>query len=198
MNTPNDKCEHIILHAKVADRAQAYKANKRLLLIYWLVLLILLAISMHTVVTDHNYISAYSESTLTYIIGMSVWLWAALFASYLIMWLPSIFFAKAITSEIFLTDTHMIYLSGSVVLNYGNLLALHRPLIFLLGYDASQRIGRDEITSIKIEKVGFLKPGFGVGEQIVIKHNAGEIKTGIWLSQDEEQTIEKRLNDWIK
>jgi hypothetical protein len=198
MNTLNDKCEHIILQYIAADRAQAHKANKRLLLIYWLVLFILLAVFMQFVITDPNYINEYSESTSTYIIGMSVWLWGALFFAYMIMWLPSMFFAKAVNPEIFFTDTRLIYLSGSMALNYSGLLALHRPLIFLLGYDVSQNISRDEVTSIGIEKAGFLKPGFGVDEQIVIKHKAGEIKTGIWLSQDEKQAIVKRLNDWIK
>ncbi len=198
MNTLNDRCEHIMLQDKAADRAQAYKANKRLLLIYWIVLLTLLAVFMHVVITDPNYINEYSESTLSYIIGMSALLWCSLFFAYVILWLPSLFFAKAVNPEIFLTDKHLIYLSGSLVLNYGSLLALGRPLIFLLGYDVSQNISRDEIASIGIEKAKFLKPGFGVGDQIVIKHKSGAIKTGIWLSQDEKQTIVKRLNDWIK
>jgi hypothetical protein len=198
MDTLNGKKEHIVLQYIAADRAQAYKANKRLFLIYWIVLFTILAVFVHFVITDPNYINEYSESTSTYIIGMSVWLWAALFFAYMIMWLPSIFFAKAINPEIFLTDTRLIYLSGSVALNYSGLLALHRPLIFLLGYDASQKISRDEVTSIEIEKTGFLKPGFSVGDQIVIKHKAGVIKTGIWLSQDEKQSIVQQLNDWIK
>jgi len=198
MDTLNDKCEHITLQYIATDRAQAFKANKRLLLIYWIVLLTLLAVFMHFIITDPNYINEYSESTLTYIIGMSALLWCALFFACVVMWLPSMFFAKAVNPEIFLTDTHLIYLSGSLVLNYGSLLALGRPLIFLLGYDVSQNIRRDEVISIGIEKAEFLKPGYGVGEQIVIKHKAAKIKTGIWLSQDEKQAIVKRLNDWIK
>jgi len=198
MSTPINKYEHIVLHDKAADRAQAYKVNRQLLFVYWLILLINLGVFMHFVITDQNYIREYRESTLNYIIGMSVWLLVALFLSYLVMWLPSFFFAKMVSPEIFLTDTHLVYLSGSVVLNYGSLVAVHRPLIFLLGHDISQKIRREDITSITVEKARFLKPGFGRGDYIAVKHKNGKITTGIWLSQNQKQSIVDRLNNWRK
>ncbi len=198
MNTPKNGYERIVLGDKAANRDHAYLGNKRLLLAHKLLLLCILTVFIHVVITDSNYISEYSESKLTFVVGMTAWFVSALFLSYLIMWFPALFFAKAISPEILLTQTDLIYLPCSISLNYGMLGVLHRPLIYLLGYDMAQRISRDQIISVTIEKTRFLKPGFGLGDQIVIKHKAGSFSTGIWLRQYEKLTIAERLNDWIK
>jgi hypothetical protein len=54
-------------------------------IMYWLIALIILGVFIHFVITDPDYIREYSESTLNYIIGMSVWLWLTLFLSYFVM-----------------------------------------------------------------------------------------------------------------
>lgn len=198
MTTSNSAYEHIVLHGQAVNRDQAYVINRRLLWVNKLLFICILLVFIYVVLTDSNYISEYSESKVTYVIGMIVWIWAALLLSYLVMWFPALFFAKTVSPEIILTETHLIYLPGCISLNYGLLTALHRPLIYLLGYDMAQKISRDQIISITIEKAQFLKPGFGVGDQIIVKHKAGELSTGIWLSQLEKHSIVARLNDWLK
>ena len=198
MSIPNGKFEHILLHDKATNREQAYKANRRLLLANKLLLLGILGVFIYIVITDSNYIREYSENIMTYVIGMTAWFWSALLLSYVVMWLPAYFFAKTVNQEILLTDTHLIYLAGSISLNYGGLVALHRPLIYLLGYDMAQKISRDQILSITIEKGRFLKPGLGLGNHIIIKHKDGEINTGTWLSQNEKQAIVDELKGWTK
>jgi hypothetical protein len=151
---------------------------------------------LNGVINDSNYVREYSESTMTYVIGMSVWFWVSLFIAYCFIWLPSLVLAKTISPEIIINNTEMIFIGGSVALDYGCLTALHSPLIFMLGNNISQNIIREEIVSITIEKAKFLKPGFGTGDQIVIRSKTAEIKTGIWLNREEKQEIVQRLNVW--
>jgi hypothetical protein len=176
MNTQTDH-EHVFLHHKTSNREQAYLKNRRLLNIHKLLFLGILGTLFYFAITDPNYVAEYSESKVTYFIGMSAWFIVALFLSYVAMWFPALLFAKEVSPEILLTETELIYLPGSVSLNYSMIAGFHRPLIYLLGYDMAQGINRD---------------------QIVIKHKSGEIKIGLWLSQDEKQEIARKLNDWIK
>jgi hypothetical protein len=189
----------IVLSGDATERIKAIKINNRLLFIHMFLTLIIFIIFLNIVIKDPSYIDEYSASIITFIIGTGAWFFAAFILASVIMWIPAAFFAKTIRPEIIVCDNVMTYLAGSTSLNYvGFSIAVYPSLKYLLGYEPAQRLLRDEITSIDIEPARFLKPGFGLGEHIVIKHKQGMLTTGIWLDTIEKKRIVDRLIKWAK
>ncbi len=197
----NKQCEQfeIVLSGDGAERLKALKVNKSLLVIHVLLIPVIFLIFLNIAIKDPSYIDAYTTSAITFIIGMAAWLFAAFFLASVIMWLPAALLAKTIRPEIMICDSAIIYLAGSTSLNYiGLSIAVYPSFKYLLGYESSQRLQRDEVLSVDIESARFMKPGFGFGKQIVIKHKYGQINTGIWLDVNEKKRIADRLKKWAQ
>ena len=72
--------------------------------------------------------------------GMSV-IGAYLVAHYFTlttMLIPSWLFVRMASPQILLTDNHLIFLGGSIALNYGWAINVLSPLIYILGTEESQ------------------------------------------------------------
>ena len=116
-----------------------------------------------------------------------------------IMYIPAFMFAKNIGPEIILFDDYMVYLGGSMALNYSRYtISLFPPFKYLLGVDKAQVLLGSEVHSAIIERAKFLKPAYGFGSWISITHDKGKLVTGIWLTDDQKEKIIESITSWME
>jgi hypothetical protein len=187
----------IVLGKNATDRIKAIKINQRLNNLHRFATVVILYFFMYYIINDPQYVQLYSFNKASYIIGISAWIFSALFFASALMLIPSIVYARLISPEIFMTNDYLIYLGGSVALNYRMHLIFMPFFKYLLGYEHSQKLLKDEILSVKIEEARFFKPAFGIGEWIVITHNNGKIYMGAWLSINEKKAIIENINNFL-
>jgi hypothetical protein len=187
--------ERIVLGKISYNRMKAITRNKRLFWIHQGISLGIFIFFMYQGIKEPAYMQDYINKGFFYYSAVTC---ATLFMSQVftsfIMVIPSFMLAKLVSPEILLFNGYMIYLGGSVALNYPFILPFFR---YLLGTEVSQVVMHDEIESIEIKKARFLKPAYGYGKHIAIVYKGGEILTGIWLDENEKVKVVNRIKLWI-
>ncbi len=188
---------HFILWDGLYKRTRSIRINNRLLFFHKVVALTLFIYFIYQGLSDESLVEDYRARGIFYYIILS---YVAFFGANIlaagIMYLPALIFAKNISPEILLFDSYLIYLGGSLTLNYVNYISLFPFFRYLLGLDESELLVKTNIKSVGFEKAKFLKPAYGFGNWISIVHEDGKVLTGLRLEDEAKIEIINDINLW--
>ena len=172
--------EHISLYPFSYDRTRDLARNRLLLKVHLFVGSVLFAAFSYQSVTGGYPLAGGAMAWVGFIV---TWGFGSfLIFSSAIMFIPSIFLAKAIGPEIILASGTLVYLGGSNSIKDGSFALFFKPLIYLEGMEPSISLNKSDIESITIRKKKdfFTMFKFNTAGKnfIEIKHNKGSLLVG--------------------